>query len=359
MLEFKPAWLVLANGSVFSGSAPKWQMASSCGEVVFNTGMTGYEETLTDPSYAGQILTFTFPILGNYGVSGGARWESPKIHVQGVICETVYTTPAHYSLQQTFLAWLEQQQIPLLCGVDTRELTKVLREYGVLEGVISYTPPSALPQCTASTAGMARNWVAEVQSGGVTIHGSGKHLIILVDCGAKENILRCLLKFDVTVKRVPFDYDYSAEEYAGVMLSNGPGDPKLCTKTIAILAKVLAASKPVFGICLGSQLMALAIGANTYKLKYGHRGHNQPCIDVVRDLCYLTSQNHSYAVDEKTLPTEWQVTFRHLNDNTVAGIAHRTKPFFAVQFHPEASGGPQDTFYLFEEFFREITKGSQ
>lgn len=349
------ACLKLANGRIFEGISPVWQKENSFGEVVFNTGMTGYEETLTDPSYSGQILTFTFPILGNYGVSSGKRWESGKIHAKGVICETVFDEPAHHSQQQTFLKWLKDNHIPLICGVDTRELTKVIREYGVLSGVITTNPELS----TNFSDSMSHNWVKEVSPSKVETIGNGKYKIILVDCGAKENIIRCLLNFDVTLKRVPFDYDYSNEDYDGVMLSNGPGDPKMCSGTIAILAKVLQQNKPVFGICLGSQLMALAIGANTYKLKYGHRGHNQPCIDLKRDRCYLTSQNHSYAVDDKTLPADWEVTFRHLNDNTVAGISHKTRPFSAVQFHPEASSGPQDTFYLFEQFFNQIQAGGK
>ncbi len=353
MHDFKKAKLVLANGRTFDGFAPKWQVEKSFGEVVFNTGMTGYEETLTDPSYSGQILSFTFPILGNYGVSSGNRWESAKIHASGVICETLFEEPHHYSAKKTFLKWLEDERVPLICGVDTRELTKVLRDYGVLSGVISY----ADGEVSTFQDSMAIHWVEKVSPRKEEIIGNGKYKIILVDCGAKENIIRCLLKFDVTIKRVPFDYDYTNEDYDGVMLSNGPGDPKLCTATIAILAKALEKGKPIFGICLGSQLMALAIGANTYKLKYGHRGHNQPCIDLNKDRCYLTSQNHSYAVDEHSLPSGWKVTFRHLNDNTVAGISHETKPYSAVQFHPEASSGPQDTFYLFEQFYDQIVTG--
>jgi carbamoyl-phosphate synthase small subunit len=353
MYDFKSAKLILANGQVFDGFAPKWQSENSFGEVVFNTGMTGYEETLTDPSYLGQILTFTFPILGNYGVSGGRRWESHKIHVSGVICETLFNESHHYSAKKTFVDWLYEEKVPLLCGVDTRELTKVLREYGVLAGVITYGDSGI----TNFDDSMVNHWVKEVSPKSVEIIGNGKYKIILVDCGAKENIVRCLLNFDVTIKRVPFDYDYTLEEYDGVMLSNGPGDPKLCIATIEILSRALNKDKPVFGICLGSQLMALAIGANTYKLKYGHRGHNQPCIDLIRDRCYLTSQNHSYAVEERSLPADWQVTFRHLNDNTVAGISHVDKPYSAVQFHPEASSGPQDTFYLFEQFYEQILAG--
>lgn len=352
-MQMQKAYLKLANGRIFEGLAPDWQTDNSYGEVVFNTGMTGYEETLTDPSYSGQILTFTFPILGNYGVSAGKRWESDKIHAKGVVCETVFDEPAHHSQQQTFLSWLKQHNIPLICGVDTRELTKVIREYGVLSGVIT-TKSYLEPDFTDS---MTHDWVKEVSPKEVQTIGNGKYKVILVDCGAKENIIRCLLNFDITLKRVPFDYDYSNEDYDGVMLSNGPGDPKLCNQTVAVLAKAMTRNKPIFGICLGSQLMALAIGANTYKLKYGHRGHNQPCIDLKRDRCYLTSQNHSYAVDDKTLPSDWEVTFRHLNDNTVAGIAHTSGMYSAVQFHPEASSGPQDTFYLFEQFFSQIKAG--
>ena len=346
------AYLKLANGRTFEGFAPAWQTEQGYGEVVFNTGMTVYEETLTDPSYSGQILTFTFPILGNYGVSAGKRWESEQIHAKGVICETVFETPHHHSSEQTFLTWLEKNKVPLICGVDTRELTKVIREYGVLSGVIT-TNPDYEPDFNDH---MAVNWVEKCSPAQVETLGNGKHKVIMVDCGAKENIIRCLLQFDITLKRVPFDYDYSNEDYDGVMLSNGPGDPKQCQKTVEVLSKALTKDKPIFGICLGSQLMALAIGANTYKLKFGHRGHNQPCIDLRRDRCYLTSQNHSYAVDDTTLPADWEVTFRHLNDNTVAGIAHTTKAFSAVQFHPEASSGPQDTFYLFEQFFEQIKK---
>ncbi len=352
--DFKPAWLYLANGVVLDGQVPQWVADDYAGEVVFNTGMTGYEETLTDPSYAGQILTFTYPILGNYGVSSGARWESKRIHAAGVICETLYDEPHHYSAQTTFLKWLQDNNTPVMIGIDSRELTKMIREHGVVSGVIT-TKRDAVVEFSDS---MSENQVAKVSPSEISRIGNGRYKVIVVDCGAKENIIRCLLKFDVTLLRVPFDYDYSAEQFDGVMLSNGPGDPKLCTKTIEVLQKVLSKNKPVFGICLGSQLMGLAIGANTYKLKFGHRGHNQPCIDLAKDRCFLTSQNHSYAVDETTLPEGWEVTFRHLNDNTVAGIRHSTLPFSAVQFHPEASSGPQDTFYLFEEFYAQIVKGA-
>lgn len=351
--DFKPAKLVLANGDVFTGFAPKWQKTTTFGEIVFNTGMTGYEETLTDPSYSGQILTFTFPILGNYGVADGKNWESEKIHVQGLICQNIFTNPSHHEQTKTFLKWLHEQNAPVIVGVDTRSLTKVIRQHGVIDGALVFDElmPDKFPDS------MSVNWVEKVSCKTPKTFGNGKYKIILVDCGLKLNILNSLLKFDTTVTVVPFDYDYSSDQYDGVFLSNGPGDPKTCTKTIQILRKVMNEKKPIYGICLGSQLMGLAVGADTYKLKFGHRGQNQPCIDVKNNKCYLTSQNHGYAVDENTIPNDWEVNFRHLNDNTVAGICHKTKPFSAVQFHPESAPGPEDTAYFFEQFIDLVKKG--
>lgn len=345
--------LVLANNQEFYGYSPSWQKDTTFGEVVFNTGMTGYEETLTDPSYSGQILTFTFPILGNYGVGDGVSFESEKIHVKGVICQTVYDKPTHYLSNKTFLDWLKEHNIPIIWGIDTRELTKVIRSHGVIQGAIMDINSSSPKSFEDS---MEIDWVSHVSPKTVTTHGSGKYKVILVDCGSKANILNNLLKFDTQVTVVPFDYDYTNLNYDGVFLSNGPGDPKLCTKTIDVLKKVLQADKPVYGICLGSQLMSLAVGANTYKLKFGHRGQNQPCIDVETKKCYLTSQNHGYAVDEETLPCDWVVSYKNLNDQTVAGIKHKSKPFNAVQFHPEAAPGPEDTFFFFEEFINLISQ---
>ncbi len=350
-----PAKLVLENGAVFYGVAPAWQQSTTFGEVVFNTGMTGYEETLTDPSYSGQILTFTFPIIGNYGVSNGDNWESKKIHVKGVICQTTYDTPQHYASVKSFFDWLKVENTPIILGIDTRALTKVIREYGVINGAFVYddTVPSKFPDS------MAINWVEEVSCRKATVHGNGKHKVILVDCGSKENILRNLLKFDTTVKVVPFSYDYLNDEYDGVFLSNGPGDPKQCTTTITILQKALQQDKPIYGICLGSQLMALAVGANTYKLKFGHRGQNQPCMDLFSQHCYLTSQNHGYAIDDTTLPPDWMVNYRNINDSTVAGIIHKTKAFASVQFHPEAAPGPHDTFFFFKQFISKLEEAQQ
>ena len=347
--------LVLANNQEFYGYSPSWQTHTTFGEVVFNTGMTGYEETLTDPSYSGQILTFTFPILGNYGVGNGESFESNTIHVKGVICQTVYDKPpAHYSSNKTFLEWLYEHKIPIIWGIDTRELTKVIRNHGVIQGAImNINSPSPTDFEDFTTI----DWVSKVSPKVITTYGVGRYKIILVDCGSKSNILNNLLKFDTTVTVVPYDYDYTELDYDGVFLSNGPGDPKLCVKTISVLKKVLSDVKPVYGICLGSQLMSLAVGANTYKLKFGHRGQNQPCINIETNKCYLTSQNHGYAVDDTTLPNDWIVSYRNLNDNTVAGIKHKNKPFSAVQFHPEASPGPEDTFFFFEEFISLLSQG--
>lgn len=350
--NLKPAKLVLANGRIFDGMAPVWQNDTVFGEVVFNTGMTGYEESLTDPSYSGQILCFTYPILGNYGVGDGTNFESKKIHTQGIICQSLFNQPSHYGQVQTFLSWLAAEKIPLMTGVDTRELTKVIREHGVISGAI--TLDGSIP--TSFGDSMAINWVKAVSRTEVEVCGNGKYKIILVDCGTKQNIIRNLLKFDITLKIVPYNYDYSAEDFDGVFLTNGPGDPSLCVDTVAIIARGMQRAKPIYGICLGSQLMGLAIGATTYKLKFGHRGQNQPCIELSNKRCYLTSQNHGYAVAEDTIPEDWIVSFRHLNDNTIAGIAHKSLPFAAVQFHPESAPGPHDTFYFFQQFMDAVTK---
>ncbi len=353
--DMLPGKLILANGDVFCGWRPKWQTQKIFGEVVFNTGMTGYEESFTDPSYSGQILTLTYPILGNYGVSDGKSWESYKIHLNGIICQNVYNTPSHHSKQYTLLQWLEKEQVPILTGVDTRALTKVIRNHGVINGALVFNDeiPNSFPDV------MSEDLVAKVSCKEAKIYGSGSHKIILVDCGLKQNILQSLLKFNVTVKVVPFDYDYTNEDYAGVFLSNGPGDPKTCATTISILKKALQVNKPIYGICLGSQLMALAIGADTYKLIFGHRGQNQPCLELNTNKCYLTSQNHGYAINEKTLPDGWLINYRNINDDTVAGICHESRPFKSVQFHPESAPGPHDTLYFFKEFIDLVERASK
>ncbi len=341
----RPAQLTLSDGQNFTGMAPDWQQAEYVGEVVFNTGMTGYVESLTDPSYANQILVFTYPMIGNYGVQPDDA-ESGKIQVSGVVVSEAVLLGSHAKSQSSFLEWLASQNIPVLTGVDTRALTKHLRSQGTMLGAISSQPVNS------KKLKLAPKFVSIDKPVSFSKQHSKK--IILVDCGAKENILRSLLELPAQVTRVPMDYDYTTEDYDGVVLSNGPGDPTDYPATIDIARKALAIGKPVFGICLGTQIMALAAGAKTYKLPYGHRGHNQPCMELGSQRCFITSQNHGFAIDETSLPKGWIVSFRNLNDQSVEGIRHASKPFFSVQFHPEACPGPTDTAWLFQKFWESL-----
>lgn len=341
-----PSQLILESGETFSGFSPEWQQGSFFGEVVFSTGMTGYVESLTDPSYAGQILTFTYPLVGNYGVPDSSTWESGKVQAAGVVTGWVSDFPSHWDSKCSFTQWLQDHKVPLITGVDTRALTKLLRKKGVTLGAIS---AGAAPKKFINPNDT--HLVKQVSLPQKQHYGSKGKKILAVDCGMKENIIRSLLKFPVQITRVPYDYDYSNDDYDALFLSNGPGDPAACKETIAILRKNLKKGKPVMGICLGAQLLALAIGAKTYKLKFGHRGQNHPCMDLERKVSILTSQNHGYAVDEKTLPKDWKVLFRSLNDESIEGIKHKKLPYFAVQFHPESHPGPTDAFYLFEQFY--------
>lgn len=337
----KAAALYLADGQVFEGRTPAWQSGQFNGEVVFNTGMVGYVESLTDPSYTNQILVFTYPMIGNYGVQLEEA-ESDKIQVAGVVVSEAVLEGSHSQSKESLLEWLEAQKVPILIGVDTRALTKHLRHQGTMLGAIS-----------DSKVDVKKIKLPPVKVG-ITepkvYNQDQTKTIILVDCGAKDNILRSILKLPYRVKRVPAAYDYTGEDYEAVVLSNGPGDPTDYQPTIEVAKKALEKGRPVFGICLGNQIMALAAGAKTYKLKFGHRGHNQPCLDETSGRCYITSQNHGYAIDEKSLPGGWKVLFRNLNDNSIEGIQHATKPFFAVQFHPESHPGPTDTAWLFDKF---------
>jgi carbamoyl-phosphate synthase small subunit len=346
-MQLKPAQLILETGEIFYGQAPIKQDGEHFGEVVFNTGMTGYVESLTDPSYTGQILVFTYPLIGNYGVSIPSTWESSQIHVNGVVMSELAANYSSHSAQKSLAEWLVENNIPCLIGVDTRALTKRLRTHGVIPGAI--TPVDDKPKKFEDFSGI--DWVSKVSIKEPKMYGSGEKLVIAIDCGMKENIIRCLSQLPIRIKRVPYNYDFTNEPYDAVFISNGPGDPVHCKETIAILKKVLATKKPTFGICLGTQLMALAIGAKTYKLSFGHRAHNQPCLELATGRCFLTSQNHSYAVDETTLPSDWRVAFRNLNDQSVEGIEHESLPFFSVQFHPEAAPGPVDTQWLFQKFY--------
>jgi carbamoyl-phosphate synthase small subunit len=342
---FKPSKLVLSDGTIFQGFSPEWQTDNCDGEVVFNTGMTGYVESLTDPSYHGQILVFTFPLIGNYGVQLHS-YESNKIQVKGVIVSEAAKNWSHTQSDGSLIEWLYSQNIPILTGVDTRELTKHLRVEGSMMGSIG-TNKTQFENMKPDSKFIS------IKEPIVYNQGRPKK-IILVDCGTKKNILHALLNLPAEIKQVLYNYDYSEEEFDGVLISNGPGNPADYEETIDIAKKAMDSNKPVFGICLGSQIMGLAAGAKTYKLKYGHRGHNQPCLSSATQQCYITSQNHGYAIDESSLPDDWAVLFRNLNDNSVEGIEHTKKPFFSVQFHPEACPGPTDTKWLFERFYQSL-----
>lgn len=340
--------LYLEDGSVFEGesfSAP----ISSPGEVVFNTGMVGYVESLTDPSYAGQILVCTYPLVGNYGVPDKKSFESQKIQVAGLVVAEYSENYSHHDAKMSLSEWLKKSGVPAITGVDTRALTQKLRERGVMLGQLIYS--GAKKKFVDPNE---ENLVARVSIKKKETHGGGDITIVAVDCGMKENIMRSLVERGAKVIRVPWDYDFTKEEYDGVVVSNGPGDPTMCTPTIAHVERAMALGKPVLGICLGNQILALAAGARTYKLKYGHRAQNQPCIDEETKRCYITSQNHGFAVDARTLPKDWGVWFTNANDGSVEGIMHKSNPWRAVQFHPEAAPGPTDTSWIIERFIDDI-----
>jgi len=349
--------LVLEDGKVFEGSSFGYGRSVS-GEVVFNTAMTGYPESLTDPSYKGQILTLTYPIIGNYGVPDNVReddmlkfFESYALHITGLVISDYTDDYSHWNSNKSLGEWLKEYKIPGLFGVDTRAITKILREQGTMLGKIVYNEENIEFYDPNKD-----NLVQQVSIQEKKVYGNGKYRILLVDCGVKYNIIRNLLKRDTTVVVVPWDYDFTTEAYDGLFISNGPGDPKECKATIRNLQKVLSGDTPIYGICLGNQLLALAAGADTYKLKYGHRSHNQPVILKDTHKAYITSQNHGFAINNDTLPPDWEPSFINLNDNTNEGMRHRSKPFFSTQFHPEASSGPTDTEYLFDQFIEIISR---
>ncbi len=342
--------LYLENGMVVEGKSFGADMPVA-GEVVFNTGMMGYVETLSDPSYTGQIVVLTYPMVGNYGVPDKKRFESEKIHAAGLIVSEYCDEYSHYEAKESLAEWLKRSGVPAMTGVDTRAITKVLREKGVMLG-----------QLTPGKKGKfvdpnKQNLVAKVSPTKKKEYGEGPLKIVLVDCGAKENIVRSIMTDDTTVIRVPWDYDFTNETYDGIVLSNGPGDPTAVKETVENVKKALKGNKPILGICLGTQVMALAAGAKTYKLKYGHRAQNQPC--VIENRCYITSQNHGYSVDAKSLPKDWKVWFTNANDESVEGIMHAKKPFYSVQFHPEACPGPTDTHWIFEQFLTDVKKAKK
>jgi carbamoyl-phosphate synthase small subunit len=343
--------LVLKDGTVFEGKSFGAPVSAS-GEVVFNTGMVGYVESLSDPSYAGQILVLSYPLVGNYGVPDRKYFESLKIQVAGLVVTEYSEKYSHAAARESLAEWLKRSKVPALTGIDTRALTKKLREHGVMLGCLTNSKNGKVEFADPNK----ENLVARVSIKKPEAHGNGPTTIILVDCGMKENILRSLIRRETTVKRVPWDYDFTNENYDGLVISNGPGDPNMCAETVANIKRAMIHGKTILGVCLGNQLLSLAAGGSTYKLKYGHRSQNQPCIDTETKRCYITSQNHGFAVDAKSLPQDWTVWFTNANDGSVEGIRHKTSSWKAVQFHPEASPGPTDTAWIFDDFLREITK---
>ncbi len=353
--------LILSDGTVFLGKSFGADVSTS-GEVVFNTGMVGYPESLTDPSYFGQILVLTYPLQGSYGVPNKDFWESKKIQVKGLVVQNYIEKPSHFESEKTLSEWLKEEGIPAICEIDTRMLTRKLREHGVMLGRIEIE--SRKKQSSSLTLATNHsiydpnneNILPKVSCEKVETYGSGKKNIILIDCGAKENIIKSLVKRGVRVTRVPWDFNplEGKLDFDGVFVSNGPGDPKQAKQTILNIEKVMAKGIPTLGICLGSQIMALAAGGNTYKLKFGHRGQNQPVQDTKTKKSIITSQNHGFAVDMKSLSRDWEEWFINLNDGTNEGIKHKSKPFMAVQFHPESSPGPVDASYLFDDFIKSL-----
>lgn len=355
----KKVTLVLSDGTRFHGKSFGYEKPVA-GEVVFNTAMMGYPESLTDPSYAGQILTFTFPLVGNYGVPPftleanklPSFMESDKIYVAAMICADYSEEYSHWNAVESLSDWLKREHVPGITGVDTRELTKVLREHGVMMGKILFDDDEEVPE--ADYEGV--NFVDKVSCKEIIRYneGAGKK-VVLVDCGVKANIIRCLIERGVEVVRVPWNYDYTGMDFDGLFLGNGPGDPDMCQEAVDVIKKQMSMSrKPICGICMGNQLLSKAAGATIYKLKYGHRSHNQPVRLVGTDKCYITSQNHGYAVDGKTLGSEWSELFVNMNDGSNEGIRHKTNPWFTSQFHPEACSGPVDTIFMFDKFIEEL-----
>ena len=379
--------LILDDGSCFHGQSFGYEKPVA-GEVVFNTAMTGYPESLTDPSYAGQLMTLTYPLVGNYGVppfTFGANgipdyMEGDHIHAEAIIVSDYSENHSHWNAVESLADWLKREHVPGITGIDTRALTKALREHGVMMGRIEFNEESRTKNEEFPSYGEI-NYVDRVSCKEIIVYAGDKSKtfpvdtpkdelneqlnssffipnsslkkVVLVDCGVKANILRCLIKRGVEVIRVPWNYDFNGLEFDGLFISNGPGDPDTCDAAVQNIRRAMQNEKlPIFGICMGNQLLSKAGGAKIYKLKYGHRSHNQPVRMVGTERCFITSQNHGYAVDNNTLGTDWEPLFVNMNDGSNEGIRHKRNPWFSAQFHPEAASGPTDTEFLFDEFVK-------
>jgi len=342
------AKLILEGKTEFVGKSFGYE-GSVAGEVVFTTGMVGYPESITDPSYFGQILVFTYPLIGNYGVAHQSTWESQGIKATAIIVSQYIDTPSHFQSTQTLGAWLKSEKVPGIEITDTRYLAQLLRTKGTMLGKIVIGNDDIKIENPNE-----KNLVEQVATKTIREDGDGKKTIVLIDCGAKDNTRRHLLSRDVKVVTVPWNYDFIAEDMMcdGVVISNGPGDPKTVKETIEIVKKILDKKIPTLGICLGNQILCLAAGGDTYKLKFGHRGQNQPCIMVGSKRCFLTTQNHGFAISR--VPEGFKPWFVNANDNTNEGIIHEKLPFMSVQFHPEVNPGPMDTEWIFDEFLKKI-----
>jgi carbamoyl-phosphate synthase small subunit len=356
-----PARLRLEDGSSYEG----WSFGARRpvhGEVVFATGMAGYPQSLTDPSYRGQILTMTYPLIGNYGIPDESldefglmrHFESDRINISGLVVAELCEVPSHHASVATLHDWMAAKGIPGITGIDTRALTMFLRDRGMMRGRIELKGSTEMEDEKAHEQPVPEVSCAEP----MTYGEGGWPRIALVDCGVKNSILRCLLARGASVQRLPWNTDLSEIDCDGILLSNGPGDPKACSKTIASVRKAMAGNRPIFGICLGNQILALAAGADTYKLPFGHRGQNQPCVDADTGRCHITSQNHGYAVRAESLPSGWEAWFVNGNDGTIEGIRSKAAAFSAVQFHPEGCPGPRDTEYLFDRFIEQARQAS-
>lgn len=371
----KKVTLVLQDGTRFHGLSFGYEQPVA-GEVVFNTAMTGYPESLTDPSYAGQLMTLTYPLVGNYGVppfsiedNGIPTFmESDKIYASAIIVSDYSEQHSHWNAVESLASWLQREHVPGITGIDTRELTKVLREHGVMMGKILFDDePENIPD--AEYEGV--NFVDRVSCKEIISYSAqGTETpetapsVVLVDCGVKANIIRCLVRRGLNVVRVPWDYDFNTLSFDALFLANGPGDPDMCVAAVDNIRKFMEAEarkpeaevRPIMGICMGNQLLSKAAGATIYKLKYGHRSHNQPVRVVGTERCFVTSQNHGYAVDSKTLSSDWEPLFVNMNDGSNEGIRHKRFPWFSAQFHPEACSGPVDTEFLFDKFVSNIQR---